>query len=79
VTFWAGRSAGTLKAGYISNITGAVVGLSNTFGRYEDCLAHAAHQFPAQRLVTYEPTEAAAPAINLGFEAIGDLTIWISA
>jgi len=79
VTFWAGRSAGALKAGYISNITGAVVGLSNTFGRYEDCLAHAAHQFPAHQLVTYEPNEASAPALNLGFEALGDLTIWILA
>lgn len=79
VAFWAGWSDGEIKAGYISNVTGPVVGLSNNFGPYEDCVHHASSQFSDLGLVSYEATDAVSTAKRAGFDVIGDLTVWISA
>jgi hypothetical protein len=76
VQFWAGRSEANIRAGFVSNVTGSVVGISNTFGPYEDCVAHAARQFSNYGIVCYEGIETVSEAINLGFEVTGDLTVW---
>lgn len=78
VEFWAGRSQGNIEAGFITNITGPVVGISNTFGMYEDCIAHAAFQFSNYGIVSYENTETVSEATSLGFEITGDLAVWIT-
>jgi hypothetical protein len=78
VEFWAGRSEGEIKAGFISNVTGPVVGISNTFGLYEECVTHAACQFSNFGIVTYEDIGSVPEATSTGFEVIGDLTVWVT-
>ncbi|MEH6476969.1 MAG: hypothetical protein V7727_14860 [Sneathiella sp.] len=78
VKFLAGRLEGNIEAGFITNITGPVVGVSSTFGMYEDCIAHAAFQFPNYSIVSYENVETVSEATSQGFEITGDLAVWVT-
>ncbi|MBL4907623.1 MAG: hypothetical protein JKX94_09245 [Sneathiella sp.] len=78
VGFWTGSRDDDVKAGYISNETGPVVGISNIFGRYEDCVTHAALQFSDLDIVGYETADTIMEAKTLGFDVVGDLAIWIA-
>ncbi|MGO1120743.1 hypothetical protein ACTL6U_18735 [Rhodovibrionaceae bacterium A322] len=80
VAFWGGWSEGELKAGFVANVTGQVVGISNTFGAYDSTIAQAqalAH-YRGKDLVTYEADGQLAEPLALGFEKLGSLKIWIS-
>ncbi|MEH6401825.1 MAG: hypothetical protein V7750_00535 [Sneathiella sp.] len=77
VKFWSGYSIDNIQAGYISNATGNVVGISNTFGSYKDCIHHAKTQFQHQPIVGYETGSSLEEAKDIDAEIIGDLTIWI--
>jgi len=77
IEFWSGYSRNEIQAGYVSNVTGNFVGLSNIFGSYEECIRHAKSQFLHHKIVGYETGSSLDEAKTLGFEIIGDLTIWI--
>lgn len=79
IDFWAGYDQGSFAAGYITNKSGPVVGLSNIFGNYSDCIAHAADTYADHDFVGYESGEDAETAQTLGFEPVGKLAVWIAA
>lgn len=75
-----------LVAGCILNLTEPVVGLSNTFALsidlsdlWHDLPLIAAQTFPNTPIVGYERGEDLEQAIVAGFEAIGNLRVWVKA
>jgi hypothetical protein len=77
ISFWMAFSKGKVMAGYVANITDDVVGISNIFGAQQECIAHCGVQYADRDIVGYENNLALSNAINLGFEIVGDLSVWI--
>ncbi|MBL4739867.1 MAG: hypothetical protein JKY12_02680 [Sneathiella sp.] len=77
IRHWFGYSIDGTKAGYISNVTGNVIGISNILGSNTECIRHTKVQFPRYKIVGYETGYSLKEAKGLGAEVIGDLTIWI--
>jgi hypothetical protein len=76
---FAGLRDGVIECGFIANRTGAVVGLSNYFGRtshWPDVVAYCRSVF-ATDFAGYERDPAAIELLRtVGFEIVGKLTVW---
>lgn len=79
VEIWAGYDREDLVCGYIANKSVSLIGLSNIFGDYKACITHATLQYATYDLVGYENDDDLEIAKSLGFEALDNLTIWVSA
>ncbi len=84
VTFLVGRMDGEIVAVGIADRTGDVIGLSNVFARsttdiaiWPGIIAKTAELFPDMPIVGYERGDDLTDALYHGFEAIGDLSVWI--
>ena len=73
-----------IVAGGVLNCSDSVVGMSNLFSRDRDldevwsaCLAFAGDRFPDLPVVGYEAGATLACARRHGFEAVGQLRVWI--
>jgi hypothetical protein len=71
---WAGDR---LVAGCVLAPTGDVVGLSNVFGAYDEVVSAVAAGFRGRDIVGYERDASLEAAMAAGFEAVGDLSVWI--
>ena len=86
VAFIAAHRDGVIVAGAIANKTAGAVGLSNVFVRDSDpgnawagCVAQAMAWSPGMPIVGYQSGAQLAAALDLGFEPLGPLRIWIAA
>ena len=85
VAFIAGRRGGVIVAGAIVNKSAGAVGLSNVFALTEDarafragCVAAAMAWAPGMPIVGYESGDALGAALELGFEPLGPLRVWVA-
>jgi hypothetical protein len=77
ITVLAGWAEDRLVAGCILSATGSVVGISNVFGDAADAIHAAATAASGLDLVGYESGEALGAALAAGFQAVGDLVVWV--
>ncbi len=76
--FLAARSDGRITAGAILNRSRDVVGISNVFGGdWAGAVATATHLYPDLALVGYAAGSDLATARRQGFDAIGQLRVWL--
>lgn len=77
VQVMAGWRGGVIASGCVLSQTGAVVGVSNVFGDQREVLNAAARVAADRDLVGYEQGDDLAGALAAGFEAVGDLAVWV--
>lgn len=69
---------GVVVAGVSAFAADGFVGLTNIFGEAHSVIAEVRRRFPGHRLVAYEQGSALQTFPELGFTAVGPLTVWSS-